>query len=168
MTSVVGVVQLQVGMLANLGEQRLSRRLLQVFAKYIMHSERGTQLISKEVRFSPATPVCVLYTPAHLLCAVPADDEVLEDDCREEVEGDDDGYEPPDEKVQLRPRRIGELGIRLEEDMPVVDDHQVPQHDQRRREVIKVVRPVPQLLERAAPEAVHVLSPEGNATIIDE
>ena len=167
MTSVVGVVQLQVGVLANLSEQRLSRRLLQVFAKYIMHSERGTQLISKEVRFSPATPVCVLYTPAHLLCAVPADDEVLEDDCREEVERDHHRDEPPHDEVQLRPlARVVREGA--EEDVPVVDDHQVPQHDQRRREVIKVVRPVPQLLERAAPEAVHVLNPEGNATIIDE
>ena len=105
-----------------------------------MHSEvLGAEAIVPAVHRLGACPLL------QLLRAVPARREVLEDDGGEEVEGDDDADEPPDDEVELRPL-VGEAREGAEEDVPVVDHHHVPQHHQRRREVIEVVRPVVQLL----------------------
>ena len=78
-------------------------------------------------QLSPA-PLLAPLAGAPVTRAVPANDEVLEDDSSEE------------------------------EDVPVVDDHQVPRNDERWRKIVEVLRPITQLLVRSAFETVHELS----------
>ena len=93
-------------MLSYLGHERLLGRLLQLVAEDVVH---GEILGAPAARVVPAVGRLGALSP-QLLRAVPAHGEVLQDDGGEEVERDDDGDEPPDDEVELRPLAAAEVG----------------------------------------------------------